>query len=396
MRITFLTHYPGRGGSGSLLLQLTDFFRLRGHTISIVVGDDDKDPIFKDYSVVAAKHGSPWIVRMRSYVQAIEQTKPDMVYSISGTDEIDVLRFLSFPRARHVSSMEEHDYLNMPYLLRQMDGFYEAVTANTPDVLESIVSDAPKPLASRVAPYRIAKPFFERPAPRPIQNRPIEVCFVGRLEAFQKRAHWLPSIIAGCAKQGAPLRWHIYGDGPLKDSIERRVAKNGCAAEVQFHGWLNASELSSRLANHDIFFLCSRWEGLPISMVEAMLCGLACVVPGIPGGMTYAIKQCGGFPYSADNPRSAISALCAASQSPSTLDKTKIQAQQKTRSLFAEEQISRDLNSLESEFINLRFNRHVLTPETSRPLQSVPLPTVLRRTLFKPITAVQSFWEKNC
>jgi glycosyltransferase involved in cell wall biosynthesis len=306
-------------------------------------------------------------------------------------DELDVHRFLPFPRARHVFSLEEHDGVNIPFLLRQTDGYCEAITANTPDVLERVQAIARQPFIPLAAPYKIAKRFFECPPPRPIEDRPIEVCFVGRLEAIQKRAHWLPAIIAGCAKRGARLRWHIYGDGPLKDRLARRVAANGCAADVQFHGWMGSADLAARLPDHDIFFLCSRWEGLPVAMVEAMLCGLACVVPAIPAGITYALKQGGGLPYPAVNPRVAASVLCACSKSPAALYHAKVQAQHAARSLFGEQTALKDLERLESELQNLRFNGRVLNPETSQPLRSVPAPVYLRRMLLKPFKWVQTY-----
>ena len=45
MRVTFLTHYPGRGGSTFVTAQLAGFFRDCGHQTQIVVADDSEDAI---------------------------------------------------------------------------------------------------------------------------------------------------------------------------------------------------------------------------------------------------------------------------------------------------------------------------------------------------------------
>lgn len=364
--------------------QLAEVFRSHGHTVSIVVGEDSADPVFKDYHVVPVKPGSPWRERMRSYVQTVEATKPDMVYSTSGIDELDVHRFLAVPRIRHISSFEEHDYLSIPFLLKQAGAYCEAISVNDPDVLSRIQAIVPTPFVPVITLYHVAPRFFECPPPRPASGRPVEVCFVGRLDAYQKRTDWLPDIIAGCAKRGARLKWHIYGEGPLKEPTARRVAKMGLAADVQFHGWVKTDELVARMSSHDIFFMCSRWEGVPMATIEAMFCGLACVVPAIPGGLVYLVGR-GGAVYPASGPEAASIALSALAEKPEALFQAKVLARERARELFARAAISEQYDRLESEARRLRFNQRVLDVNSSRPLQHVELSTVAKRILLRPL-----------
>lgn len=63
------------------------------------------------------------------------------------------------------------------------------------------------------------------------------------------------------------LRFVVVGDGPQRDAALTWAAKAGIAEAVTFVG--HSDEAQSYLAASDIFFLPSRWESLPISIVEA-------------------------------------------------------------------------------------------------------------------------------
>src|SRR5882724_7621450 len=128
MRITLLSHFPGKGGSTILLAQLAEFLRGLNHEIAVVVGDDCADPILRDYAVVRQTPEGGWRQRMAAYVEAIRATEPDVVYSFSGKDEFDVFRFLSCPRIRHVSSIEQHVFTDIPFWIRQVGRFADAFT----------------------------------------------------------------------------------------------------------------------------------------------------------------------------------------------------------------------------------------------------------------------------
>ena len=67
---------------------------------------------------------------------------------------------------------------------------------------------------------------------------------------------------------------------------------------MTFHGWVDAETMARELPSHHLLFLCSRFEGLPIVLPEAMLCGMACVVPALQAGLRYLIGQGGGWEQS--------------------------------------------------------------------------------------------------
>ena len=332
---------------------------------------------------------------MHAYKDAVEQTAPDLIYSISGKDEFDLHRFLPYTRVRHISSLESNDYVSIPFWLRQMNGFSEAITANTPDVLEQIRSYGCLSRLGVVVPYRISPGFFSirtnQSAAAVDFESEIDICFVGRLEIVQKRAHWLPQIISGCKKAGKKFRWHIYGEGPAEEQMRYELRQRGCEAEVHFHGWLDSASLIQQLPRHDLFFLCSLWEGLPIAMVEAMLCGLACVVPAIPAGITYVLeKGGGGWTYQANSPADAIQALLRAASQPDLIPKVKAEARSIAHSLFNENKVTEQLIELERKLVALRFNGRVLEIGREKPIKPVPNAVYAKRG-FKKLFRLMGF-----
>ena len=232
-----------------------------------------------------------WQKKIQAYVNLIESFKPDLAYAIAGLQEIDAFRFLRCARVRHASTLEQHGFVDIPFWLSHYSDYFEACTANqrpTPSDEVKRYSKRPTFLLPPIAfrkwrPCAIAK-FLSVP----IKKKPVEVAFVSRLEMFQKRVHWLPETIRRCNDLHTPLEWHIYGDGPERANLRLKLAE---ARNVTFHGWTDRATLYKRLPGHDLFFLCSRWEGLPIAMVEAMRCGLACVAPDIPTGIHWTLSH---------------------------------------------------------------------------------------------------------
>ena len=66
----------------------------------------------------------------------------------------------------------------------------------------------------------------------------------------------------------------IVGDGEYRSELEKLVEKNMLSATVEFPGLIPNSEVPAYLRNADLFLLPSLYEGLPLTLLEAMACGL--------------------------------------------------------------------------------------------------------------------------
>lgn len=77
--------------------------------------------------------------------------------------------------------------------------------------------------------------------------------------------------------------WNIrlVGDGPLKEEIENEVKGLPLSDRFIFLG--NRDDVAEILANSQIFLLISNWEGLPLSILEAMRAGLPVIASNVGG-----------------------------------------------------------------------------------------------------------------
>jgi glycosyltransferase involved in cell wall biosynthesis len=73
----------------------------------------------------------------------------------------------------------------------------------------------------------------------------------------------------------------LIGDGPLTESVKNQVRHHGLEDRVVFSGL--CKDVPLRLARSDIFVLASEWEGLPLSILEAMRANLPVVASDVGG-----------------------------------------------------------------------------------------------------------------
>jgi Glycosyltransferase len=67
------------------------------------------------------------------------------------------------------------------------------------------------------------------------------------------------------------VKFILVGDGALRKKIEKLILKLNLQNKVFLTGWRR--DIPRILSAIDVFILTSLWEGLPISVLEAMACG---------------------------------------------------------------------------------------------------------------------------
>ena len=85
------------------------------------------------------------------------------------------------------------------------------------------------------------------------------------------------------ARPESDWRLKIYGDGPDRAALEAQAKSLGIAASVSFEGSTN--QVPESLRSGSVFVSASRAEGFPMTLLEALACGLPCVAfdcaPGV-------------------------------------------------------------------------------------------------------------------
>jgi glycosyltransferase involved in cell wall biosynthesis len=91
----------------------------------------------------------------------------------------------------------------------------------------------------------------------------------------------------------------LVGDGPQRRALERLAAQLGVAERLLITGWI--ADARAHLPGFDIFALPSRWEGMPLGIIEAMHAGLPVLACDV-GSVVEAVSDGeSGFVVAADD-----------------------------------------------------------------------------------------------
>ena len=103
---------------------------------------------------------------------------------------------------------------------------------------------------------------------------------VGRLVEQKNHALFLRAA-AALSREVPEARFMIVGDGPLREALERQACELGIADGVIFTGERGDIEALVRTAS--LFWLTSRWEGMPNVVLEAMASGVPVIATDVGG-----------------------------------------------------------------------------------------------------------------
>lgn len=95
--------------------------------------------------------------------------------------------------------------------------------------------------------------------------------FAGRLHP-QKDPLLLLRAVAALPPE-SNLHLLVAGDGDLRPDVENVIQQNGLSSRVTLLGAIPKEEIVTLYQLADVFVLSSRYEGLPVAMLESLACG---------------------------------------------------------------------------------------------------------------------------
>lgn len=98
---------------------------------------------------------------------------------------------------------------------------------------------------------------------------------VGRLHEA-KNHDFLLNVFAELRKKNKNVKLLIVGDGELRSQIESKIKQLDIEKDVIMTG--SRADVSNVLQAMDVFLFPSKWEGLPVTVVEAQASGLPCII----------------------------------------------------------------------------------------------------------------------
>jgi glycosyltransferase involved in cell wall biosynthesis len=125
-----------------------------------------------------------------------------------------------------------------------------------------------------------------------------DIAFLGRLVAV-KNVMLLPEILVAMRPMRPSLC--VIGSGDNEEALRRAVNEAALGDQVTFMGALPHSEAMAYLRRSRAMILPSRWEGMPVSAIEAMHHGVPVVASDVGGTTEVVIDGYTGYLVEVDN-----------------------------------------------------------------------------------------------
>ncbi len=170
---------------------------------------------------------------------------------------------------------------------RAIRDYVHATVAVSPRIQKDLVkfNDFPEERTLCI-PHGLKIDNFNNTPMRSTRNT-LRLLFLGRIEDTAKGVFWIPKIMK--LIENLDITITIAGDGPDSNELKRRLAFLG--EKLNWLGKVHPDNVAVVYSNHDILLMPSRFEGFPLSLVEAMAYGCVPVVSHIHGVTDYIVKE---------------------------------------------------------------------------------------------------------
>ena len=226
--------------------------------------------------------------RVQSDMKAIEQFKPDALIINSGS----LFDVLNLPALRQFCDRSTLPKIFFCHFVAE--GFVPQNRENLRAFAETMqgwvfVSKHNKQLAERQLAYRFKNAQVIANAPRVQLGEPLrwpaedvfQFACVARMETQWKGQDVLLEVLSG--EEWRDRSWHLnlYGTGPDDTYINQLIDYYQLANRVTCRGYI--SNIQSVWAKNHLMVLASRGEGMPLAVLEAMICGRPTVTTDVGG-----------------------------------------------------------------------------------------------------------------
>lgn len=141
------------------------------------------------------------------------------------------------------------------------------------------------------------------PGQPPEQRRAI--VHVTRFDPVQKNSEAVIAVALALRPKGLLERFEflVLGDGPQRPVLEAEVGRHGLSSHFRFTGAVE--DIRPFLKEAFCCLSTSRWEGLPLALLEAMSEGVPVIATDVVGNRDAVMHGLTGFLFSLDAPAAA-------------------------------------------------------------------------------------------
>jgi glycosyltransferase involved in cell wall biosynthesis len=123
------------------------------------------------------------------------------------------------------------------------------------------------------------------------QEKPFRIVYTGRLDEKQKQISKVIRSLCRAVKEVKNLEVVIYGDGGARTSVENIICIAGAGLPIRVAGAVDNTELQKLLSEAHAFVLLSDYEGLSISLMEAMGAGVVPICLRMRSGVPELVEN---------------------------------------------------------------------------------------------------------
>jgi colanic acid/amylovoran biosynthesis glycosyltransferase len=160
-----------------------------------------------------------------------------------------------------------------------------------------------------------------------------KLLYTGRLAA-EKGLPVLFESLSQLRAQGYAFELTLVGDGPDRGALEHLARSVGIAGDVKFTGFLGQEEVLGHLRQSDMLLLPSFAEGVPVSLMEAMACGVPVVATFVGGVVELVEHGVTGQVVHAGDPQSLGNAIARYLDDPELRQRVSRQGREKVAAAF--------------------------------------------------------------
>ncbi|WP_044042975.1 glycosyltransferase family 4 protein [Caballeronia insecticola] len=298
MKIFLLVSAMGTGGAERVAATLVNAWVARGDEVTLVPTYSGRGAMFYPVDervrvihlaeLVVGNGRGPmrYIARVAALNKLIRDSRPDVL--ISFLPNVSIMTLLASRGTRVPVIACEHNNPSVDgrsrlwtLLCRVFYPRARIITVLTESIVESFRKMVPGARSIVVVPNPLPNEVFERRLTLEEGAGRKKVMSVGRLTA-QKQFDVLIDAFADVAKERDDVDLWIWGEGSDRASLEAQIARLGMRERIFLPGTTDA--LWSELSNARAFAMSSRYEGMPMALMESLALGLPCVASDCPSG----------------------------------------------------------------------------------------------------------------
>ncbi|EKS70705.1 MULTISPECIES: glycosyltransferase family 4 protein [Caballeronia] len=290
MKIMLVVSSMGSGGAERVAASLVNAWAQRGDTVTLVITYSGRGACFYPLApnvrcvfladrVKAGARMLQYPARFRALRALIRESAPDVVVSFLSNVNITTIlatRGLGIPviASEHIDPSADGRSQLMSQMCRFVYPSADLLTLLTDNMEASFRKMVPRVKRIEVVPNPLPDELLLLQPETIEKSARKRLVAVGRLNT-QKQFDLLIDVFATLAPEFPDWDLWIWGEGPERAVLEAQVAQLKMNERVLMPG--KTTTPWEEMARSDAFVLSSRYEGLPMAMLEGMALGLATV-----------------------------------------------------------------------------------------------------------------------